>query len=131
MRSKILYKTKKKSKLFSEPPIFSTQEKSKPKGQELESVSVKDVFSCKSQLVERSQKQIGDLKGLILSTLDSFGIVGEIIDYMEGPVLSIVELRLADGTKQSKLINLQNDLALALKVSAIFISPNPEKVLCR
>jgi DNA segregation ATPase FtsK/SpoIIIE, S-DNA-T family len=130
LRSKILYKIKKVSISPSEGPSFSTQEKSRQSRYDremVESVSVEDVFSCKSQVLERSQEQIGDLKQLILSTLDSFGIAGEIIDYMEGPVLSIVELRLADGTKQSKLLNLQNDLALALKVSAIFISPNPEK----
>lgn len=59
----------------------------------------------------------GDLKenaNIIESTLDSFGIQAKVAEVNGGPAVTQYAIRIAEGTKLSKIKSLQNDLALAL-----------------
>lgn len=59
----------------------------------------------------------GDVKanaGIIETTLDSFGIKARVDEVNYGPAVTQYALKIASGTKLSKITSLQNDLALAL-----------------
>ncbi len=59
----------------------------------------------------------GDIKAnaqTIEKTLDSFGVQAKVIDYSPGPTVTQYAIRLATGTKLTKVTSLANDLALAL-----------------
>ncbi len=69
------------------------------------------------------------IKGKILEDkLGDFGISGEVVEILPGPVITTFEYRPAPGIKISKIVNLTDDLALALSaVSIRIIAPIPGK----
>ncbi|MBF0303834.1 MAG: DNA translocase FtsK 4TM domain-containing protein [Desulfamplus sp.] len=68
-------------------------------------------------------------KGEILDNkLRDFGVKGEIVDILPGPVITTFEYRPAPGVKISKIVNLTDDLALALSALSIrVVAPIPGK----
>ncbi len=67
--------------------------------------------------VDTGKADRGDIKdnaGTIESTLESFGITARVVDYKEGPAVTQYCLKVAQGTKLSKITALERDLALAL-----------------
>lgn len=59
----------------------------------------------------------GDIRGnatTIEKTLESFGIEAHVVEINQGPAVTQYAIELAIGTKLSKVLTLQNDLALAL-----------------
>ncbi len=64
------------------------------------------------------------------ASLLQFGIQGEVVQAKPGPVVTMLEFRPAPGIKISKIANLHDDLALALKAVAVRIeAPIPGKDL--
>ncbi|MFW5735400.1 MAG: DNA translocase FtsK 4TM domain-containing protein, partial [Oceanidesulfovibrio sp.] len=62
------------------------------------------------------------------TTLQDFGVQGEVTAVRPGPVVTLFEFKPAPGVKISKIANLSDDLALALKAMAIRIeAPIPGK----
>lgn len=61
----------------------------------------------------------------LLACLGNFGIRAELVRVTPGPVVTMFEIRPAPGTKVSRIINLNQDLALALKAIAVRIHPIP------
>ena len=57
---------------------------------------------------------IEERKRIIISTLNSFGIKATIAGYNRGPSVTQYEIKVDEGIKTSKIVGLQNDLALAL-----------------
>ena len=68
-------------------------------------------------------------KGYILENkLKDFGIAGSVVEILPGPVITTFEYRPAPGVKISKIVNLTDDLALALSALSIrIIAPIPGK----
>ncbi len=68
-------------------------------------------------------------KGRILENkLKDFGISGAVVEILPGPVITTFEYRPAPGVKISKIVNLTDDLALALSALSIrIIAPIPGK----
>ncbi|MEA2060246.1 MAG: DNA translocase FtsK 4TM domain-containing protein [Thermodesulfobacteriota bacterium] len=68
-------------------------------------------------------------KGEILEKkLNDFGITGEVAAILPGPVITTFEYRPAPGIKISKIVNLTDDLALALRALSIrIVAPIPGK----
>jgi len=68
-------------------------------------------------------------KGEILEKkLTDFGISGGVVEILPGPVITTFEYRPAPGVKISKIVNLTDDLALALSALSIrIIAPIPGK----
>ncbi|MFO7885725.1 MAG: DNA translocase FtsK 4TM domain-containing protein [Desulfobacteraceae bacterium] len=68
-------------------------------------------------------------KGEILEKkLNDFGITGEVVAILPGPVITTFEYRPAPGIKISKIVNLTDDLALALSALSIrIVAPIPGK----
>ncbi len=62
------------------------------------------------------------------ASLLQFGIQGEVVQIRPGPVVTMLEFRPGPGIKISRIANLHDDLALALKASAVRIeAPIPGK----
>ncbi len=62
-------------------------------------------------------------------TLNNFGIEGEVVNVVDGPVISRFEVELATGVKVSRVENLATDIALAMKVEHVRIAPIAGKSL--
>jgi len=62
-------------------------------------------------------------------TLNNFGIEGEVVNVVDGPVISRFEVELATGVKVSSVENLATDIALAMKVEHVRIAPVAGKSL--
>ncbi len=60
--------------------------------------------------------------------LSDFNISGEVVEILPGPVITTFEYRPAPGIKISKIVNLADDLALALSATGIrIVAPIPGK----
>jgi S-DNA-T family DNA segregation ATPase FtsK/SpoIIIE len=70
-----------------------------------------------------SQRELESTATLLIKTFEDFGVKGQIIGFQPGPVVTVYEFQPDAGVKQSKIIGLIDDLALALKVDSIFIHP--------
>lgn len=65
---------------------------------------------------------------LIEDTLSSFDIVAKVVNIEKGPVVTTYELELAQGVRVHKVINIADDLAIALKAPNVrIIAPIPGK----
>ncbi len=62
-------------------------------------------------------------------TLKDFGIAAEVLNVVDGPVISRFEVELATGIKVSRVENLAQDIALAMTVEQVRIAPVPGKSL--
>ncbi|AXH15072.1 DNA translocase FtsK [Malaciobacter mytili] len=111
-------------KLLDEIELGKTE---KPKDFELPSTSFfqnppKDKKSKISEAV--IDRKIGDL----LDKLAMFKIEGDVVRTYTGPVVTTFEFKPAPNVKVSKILNLQDDLAMALKAQTIRIqAPIPGK----
>ncbi len=75
----------------------------------------------------------GDIKenmNIIKTTLENFGINAEVVEVTIGPTVTRYAIKPPEGVKLSKILALQNDLALALAVQNIRIeAPIPGRAL--
>jgi DNA segregation ATPase FtsK/SpoIIIE, S-DNA-T family len=82
---------------------------------------------------DKGKPNVGDLKGnmnIIQRTLLNFGISVEMDEVTIGPTVTRYALKPAQGMKLSRILGLQNDLALALAAQSIRIeAPIPGKSL--
>ncbi len=62
-------------------------------------------------------------------TIRSFGLDIKVVNIVRGPSVTRFEVQLDAGVKLSRLTNLADDIALALGVTGVFISPVPSKSL--
>lgn len=76
---------------------------------------------------QHSSRELETTGQLLIKTLADFGVSGKIVGYQPGPVVTVYEFQPEAGVKQSKVIGLIDDVALALKVDSIFIHPVPGK----
>ncbi|MFA5479087.1 MAG: DNA translocase FtsK [Candidatus Muiribacteriota bacterium] len=75
-----------------------------------------------------SQEELKDKANKLLTTLKSFKIDAQILNMTIGPSVTRFELRLAPGIKVSRLLNLSNDIGVALATNNIRIeAPIPGK----
>jgi DNA segregation ATPase FtsK/SpoIIIE, S-DNA-T family len=65
---------------------------------------------------------------LLEKKLDDFGVKGEVVAVYPGPVITTFEYRPAPGIKINRVVNLTDDLALALRAMSIrIVAPIPGK----
>ena len=77
-------------------------------------VPPEDVFAVDKDELEAAA-------GRLTACLEDFGIQGEVQDVTPGPVVTMFEYKPAPGVKISRIANLSDDLALALKAAAVRI----------
>jgi len=67
---------------------------------------------------------------LLEKKLDDFGVKGQVATVMPGPVITTFEYEPAPGVKINKIVNLTDDLALALRATSIrIVAPIPGKAV--
>jgi S-DNA-T family DNA segregation ATPase FtsK/SpoIIIE len=62
-------------------------------------------------------------------TLSDFGIEAEVVNVVDGPVISRFDLELSTGVKVSRVENLAPDIALAMRVEMVRVAPVQGKSL--
>jgi S-DNA-T family DNA segregation ATPase FtsK/SpoIIIE len=133
---KIEVKEIKKEK--KEEKINQTKSGSSPETAELETIHLKPIKNYTppplNLLLSSTEKPtIGDLRAnanIIKRTLESFGIPVEMGEINVGPTVTRYTLKPAEGVKLSKIVALNQDLALALAAHPIRIeAPIPGKSL--
>ncbi len=73
-------------------------------------------------IANNASRALLESKGVTLMTcLGNFGIQGELVGITPGPVVTMFEIRPAPGVRVSRIANLSDDLALALKAVAVRI----------
>ena len=86
----------------------------------LEEVQHMDVRVKRDALVTNSR--------ILEKKLSDFGVDGRVVGVMPGPVITMYELEPAPGVKIKKIVNLSDDLALALMAPSIrILAPIPGK----
>jgi hypothetical protein len=66
--------------------------------------------------------------GALERKLGDFGVEGEVVEILPGPVITMYELKPAPGVKISKVAGLSDDLALALRAPSVrIVAPIPGK----
>ncbi|MCW8894533.1 MAG: DNA translocase FtsK 4TM domain-containing protein [Sulfurimonas sp.] len=98
----------------------------KPKNFTLPSIDFLQKPSSKSHSVDESE--LDDKIGFLIEKLAHFKIDGDVVRTYAGPVVSTFEFKPAANVKVSKILNLQDDLAMALSAETIRIqAPIPGK----
>ncbi len=88
-----------------------------------------DLLDPSDPPMTRLQDENIDQKREILErTLEEFGIAAQVVETDRGPVVTQFELELAPGVKIGKIIGLSDDIARALKATAVrVVAPIPGK----
>jgi S-DNA-T family DNA segregation ATPase FtsK/SpoIIIE len=69
-----------------------------------------------------------DAAEILQKTLEEFGIQAEVTGIRKGPVITMFEILPAPGVKLSKIVNLQDNIALRLAASSVrIVAPIPGK----
>ena len=98
----------------------------KPKNFKLPSTDFLQKPSTKSKVVDESE--LDDKIRYLIEKLAHFKIDGDVVRTYAGPVVSTFEFKPAANVKVSKILNLQDDLAMALSAETIRIqAPIPGK----
>jgi S-DNA-T family DNA segregation ATPase FtsK/SpoIIIE len=67
---------------------------------------------------------------LLEKKLEDFGVNGKVVTVLPGPVITTFEYEPAPGVKINKIVNLTDDLALALRATSIrIVAPIPGKAV--
>ena len=75
-----------------------------------------------------SDEELRGQADILSKALMSFGIEGKVTDVRPGPVVTMYEFEPAPGTKVARIVNLADDLALAMKaISLRIVAPIPGK----
>lgn len=112
----------------SDIPPINFQSNQEMSHYQLPEVSLLAPTPIKNQANERSNVQ-NNIK-ILETTFKSFGIQATVESAVVGPSVSKYEIKLATGVKVSRILNLQDDLALALAAKDVRIeAPIPGKSL--
>ncbi len=78
--------------------------------------------SNNSRNIELTEEEIDQKKNLLLKVLNDFGIRGDIIEVLHGPVVTLYCFEPVSGTKSSRVIGLSDDIARSMKAKSARIS---------
>lgn len=114
-------------KLKSDPAEVSPKNSGEKPQYQLPPVSL--LSMNKGSVDQRSAKnEIEHYSGMLESTLESFGVYAKVINAERGPKVTRYELQPAPGVKISKILNLEDDIALNLAAESIrIVAPIPGK----
>ncbi len=110
-----------------------------PRQQEFESMKIQEGFRLPPLDFLEDAEKIDDgvdheylrrQSGLLEQKLQDFGVQGRITEVLPGPVITRYEFAPAPGVKINKIVNLTDDLALALKALSVrIVAPIPGKAV--
>lgn len=77
-----------------------------------------------------NSKELNENIKILEKTLESFGVKAKVVEVQQGPAITRYELQPPPGVKVSKIVNLTDDLSLALAASGVRIeAPVPGKAV--
>lgn len=95
-------------------------------GFQLPSINLLDNF--KEELSSADDENLSMQSKLLEKKLDDFNVKGKVVAVSPGPVITTFEYEPAPGVKINKIVNLTDDLALALRATSIrIVAPIPGK----
>ncbi|MDY6853347.1 MAG: DNA translocase FtsK 4TM domain-containing protein [Thermodesulfobacteriota bacterium] len=145
LKEKPSNKKKNKGSYTSEPPAIidsppkteRAKECGEPKQREFDIPKAKGTYQCPpvSLLDTQEQKETTiDRESLVMNAkvlekkLYDFGVEGKVTEIRPGPVITMYEFEPAPGIKINRIVNLSDDLALALRaISVRIVAPIPGK----
>ena len=69
-----------------------------------------------------------ELSAKLTQTLENYGVKGDVVAIRPGPVVTMYEFAPAPGTRVNKIVNLTDDLAIALEALRVrIVAPIPGK----
>ncbi|MDC0191837.1 DNA translocase FtsK 4TM domain-containing protein [Alphaproteobacteria bacterium] len=84
--------------------------------------------SIQKKLSSRELEKVNlDLSKKLESTLEEYGVEGQIVNYKSGPVVTLFEFIPAAGVKTSKIVGLSEDIARAMSSISTRIAAQPGK----
>jgi DNA segregation ATPase FtsK/SpoIIIE, S-DNA-T family len=97
-------------------------------GFQLPSINLLDNF--KEELSSADDENLNMQSKLLEKKLDDFNVNGKVVAVSPGPVITTFEYEPAPGVKINKIVNLTDDLALALRATSIrIVAPIPGKAV--
>ena len=87
-------------------------------------------FLCNSEPVDPDscENEIRKNSGLLVNTLNEFGIESRVVNVNRGPVITLYEMQIAPGIKVNRIVGLADDIAMALAASRVrVVAPIPGK----
>ena len=97
-------------------------------GFQLPSINLLDNF--KEELSSADNENLSMQSKLLEKKLDDFNVKGQVVAVSPGPVITTFEYEPAPGVKINKIVNLSDDLALALRAISIrIVAPIPGKAV--
>ncbi|MEM6455284.1 MAG: DNA translocase FtsK, partial [Acidobacteriota bacterium] len=84
-----------------------------------------ELLRCDAPRDAHDLAQLEQLGTVLKQALEDFGVAGELAGIQPGPVITVYEFQPAPGVKVSKIVNLQDDLALALKADSVRVDRIP------
>jgi S-DNA-T family DNA segregation ATPase FtsK/SpoIIIE len=79
-------------------------------------------------LARMTDEELKSQSEILARALLSFGIEGKVTEVQPGPVVTMYEFEPAPGTKVARIVNLADDLALAMKATSLrIVAPLPGK----
>lgn len=94
----------------------------------LPSPDLLDIPVCPAQ--RQSQAELEEQARFLEQKLRDFGVEGEVVQVLQGPVITMFEYAPASGVKVSRIVNLQDDLALVMRALSVrVVAPIPGKAV--
>ncbi len=90
-----------------------------------------DLLEMPEKPTQRQQPEELETQARFLEQkLRDFGVEGEVVEVLPGPVITMYEYAPASGVKVSKIVNLQDDLALVMRAMSVrVVAPIPGKAV--
>jgi S-DNA-T family DNA segregation ATPase FtsK/SpoIIIE len=86
--------------------------------------------SAETRHVDADNENLRMQSKLLEKKLEDFGVTGQVVEVSPGPVITTFEYKPAPGIKINKIVNLADDLALALRATSIrIVAPIPGKAV--
>ncbi|NNM71121.1 FtsK/SpoIIIE family DNA translocase [Enterovirga aerilata] len=105
-------------------PVRQAVRQPEPEG-DYEIPSLGLLSEAKKQVATVSKDALEQNATLLESTLEDFGVRGEIINVRPGPVVTLYELEPAPGTKSSRVIGLADDIARSMSAVSARVAVVP------
>ena len=75
-----------------------------------------------------SRDELVDRANFLQQSLETFGVVGKVVNVSPGPVITLFEVEPAEGVRVNKFVALSDDLARVMEASRVrVIAPIPGK----
>jgi len=93
---------------------------------QLPSIQLLNYDASSQNAIDRSAML--ELSAKLTQTLENYGVKGDVVAIRPGPVVTMYEFAPAPGTRVNKIVNLTDDLALALEALRVrIVAPIPGK----